>query len=178
VSAKVNIPAKNFSKLISYVCWNSSLILVNYIKLCRHSLSVANDIHAFDKCTKNSNTTELMAPNYLTFVDGCQIICKELTVRTRLLKAEIIQACDNKMCIQALHKWLWLQSHCCPVTEGNYSTYINKTHNTWHSPEIYTRIMTSFNSSLSGTTWVSQYQKNKTNLDLLEQEIMSGSGIS
>jgi len=38
--------------------------------------------------------------------------------------------------------------------------------------------------TLSGTTWVSQYQKGKTNqegktnLDLLEQEIVSGSGIS
>jgi len=30
---------------------------------------------------------------------------------------------------------------------------------------------------LSGTTRVSQYQKGKTNLDLLEQEIVSGSGI-
>jgi len=29
-----------------------------------------------------------------------------------------------------------------------------------------------------GTIWVSQYQKSKTNLDLLEQEIVSGSGIS
>jgi len=36
--------------------------------------------------------------------------------------------------------------------------------------------------NLSGTTWVSRYQKGKnqegkTNLDLLEQEIVSGSGI-
>jgi len=31
---------------------------------------------------------------------------------------------------------------------------------------------------LSGTTRVSQHQKGKTNLDLLEQEIVSGSGIS
>jgi len=31
---------------------------------------------------------------------------------------------------------------------------------------------------LTGTTRVSWYQKGKTNLDLLEQEIMSGSGIS
>jgi len=30
----------------------------------------------------------------------------------------------------------------------------------------------------SGTTRVSRYQKGKTNLDLLEQETMSGSGIS
>jgi len=30
---------------------------------------------------------------------------------------------------------------------------------------------------LSETTWVSWYQKGKTNLDLLEQEIVSGSGI-
>jgi len=31
---------------------------------------------------------------------------------------------------------------------------------------------------LSGTTWVSRYQKGKTNLDLLEQDTVSGSGIS
>jgi len=31
---------------------------------------------------------------------------------------------------------------------------------------------------LSGTTWVSWHQEGKTNLDLLEQEIVSGSGIS
>jgi len=31
--------------------------------------------------------------------------------------------------------------------------------------------------SLSGTTRVSRYQKGKTNLDLLEQEIVSGSGM-
>jgi len=31
---------------------------------------------------------------------------------------------------------------------------------------------------LSRTTWVSRYQKDKTNLDLLKQEIVSGSGIS
>ena len=32
-------------------------------------------------------------------------------------------------------------------------------------------------SILSGTTRVSQHEKGKTNLDLLEQEIVSGSGI-
>jgi len=31
---------------------------------------------------------------------------------------------------------------------------------------------------LSGTTWVSRYQKSKTKLDLLQQEIVSGSSIS
>jgi len=35
-----------------------------------------------------------------------------------------------------------------------------------------------FNGPLSGTTWVSQYQKGKTNLDLLEQQKVSGIGIS
>jgi len=35
----------------------------------------------------------------------------------------------------------------------------------------------SFNGPLSGTTRVSQYQKGKTNLDLLQQETVSGSGI-
>ena len=35
-----------------------------------------------------------------------------------------------------------------------------------------------FNGHLSGTTRVSWYQKGKTSLDLLEQETVSGSGIS
>jgi len=35
-----------------------------------------------------------------------------------------------------------------------------------------------FNSPLSGTTRISPYQKGKTILDLPEQEIVSGSGIS
>jgi len=35
-----------------------------------------------------------------------------------------------------------------------------------------------FNGPMSGTTRVSRYQKGKTNLDLLEQETVSGSGIS
>ena len=35
-----------------------------------------------------------------------------------------------------------------------------------------------FNGSLSGTTRVSHYQKGKTSPDLLEQEIVCGSGIS
>jgi len=34
------------------------------------------------------------------------------------------------------------------------------------------------NGSLYGNKWASQYQKSKTNLDLLEQETVSGSGIS
>jgi len=34
-----------------------------------------------------------------------------------------------------------------------------------------------FNGPLPGTTWVSRYQKGKTNLDLLNQETVSGSGI-
>jgi len=33
-------------------------------------------------------------------------------------------------------------------------------------------------TALAGTTRVSRYQKGKTNLDLLQQEIVSGSGIS
>jgi len=35
-----------------------------------------------------------------------------------------------------------------------------------------------FNGPLSRTTSVSQYQGGKTNLDLLKQQIMSGTGIS
>jgi len=36
----------------------------------------------------------------------------------------------------------------------------------------------SFNGAFSGTTQVSQYQKGNTNLDLLKQQAVSGSGIS
>jgi len=39
------------------------------------------------------------------------------------------------------------------------------------------RLLHPFNGPLSGTTRVSRYQKGKTSLDLLEQEIVSGSGI-
>jgi len=35
-----------------------------------------------------------------------------------------------------------------------------------------------FNGPLSGTIWVSRYQKGEINLDLLDQETVSGSGIS
>jgi len=35
-----------------------------------------------------------------------------------------------------------------------------------------------FNGLLSRTTWMSRYEKNKTNLDLWEQETLSGSDIS
>jgi len=40
----------------------------------------------------------------------------------------------------------------------------------------YNRFMSPW--TVSGTTQVSRYQKGKTNLDLLEQEIVSDSGIS
>ena len=35
-----------------------------------------------------------------------------------------------------------------------------------------------FNGHVSGTTWISWYEKGKTNLDLLKQKTVSGSGIS
>jgi len=56
--------------------------------------------------------------------------------------------------------------------------YLNKQHNV----HTHTVVLLLF-WNLSGTTRVSRYQKGKnqkgkTNLDLLEQEIVSGSGIS
>jgi len=42
----------------------------------------------------------------------------------------------------------------------------------------HTHTHTPFNGLFSGTTQVSRYQKGKTNLDLLKQERVSGSGIS
>jgi len=54
-------------------------------------------------------------------------------------------------------------------------------HSTCHRTHTLTTVLLLF-WNLSGTTWVSRYQKGKTrkvktNLDLLEQEIVSGSGI-
>jgi len=59
----------------------------------------------------------------------------------------------------------------CPELPGRAGTH---THNT---------LVLLLFWNLSGTTWVSRYQKGKnqegkTNLDLLEQEIVTGSGIS
>jgi len=45
----------------------------------------------------------------------------------------------------------------------------------WYSVCVHTH---PFNSRFSRTTRVSRYQKGKTNLDLLKQETVSGSGIS
>jgi len=54
------------------------------------------------------------------------------------------------------------------------------THTDTHT-DTHTTVLLLF-WTMSGTTWVSRYQKGKTrqvktNLDLLEQEIVSGSGI-
>ena len=54
-------------------------------------------------------------------------------------------------------------------TEGRYGLFY--THACTHTRAHVYR-------PFSGTTWVSRYQKGKTNLDLLKQETVSGSGIS
>ena len=65
-----------------------------------------------------------------------------------------------------------LPKHTDPVKQHTHTNTMNLTVTHMHT---HTH---PFNSPLSGTTWVSQYQKSKTNLDLLEQETVSGSGIS
>jgi len=51
--------------------------------------------------------------------------------------------------------------------------------NVSHVPQWYTHTHThTFNGPFSGTTRVRRYKKGKTNLDLLKQETVSGSGIS
>jgi len=61
---------------------------------------------------------------------------------------------------------------CCKL-----SGIIHK-HSTTTVTSLFLFMLHPFNSPLSGTTWVSQYHNGKTSLDLLEQEIVSGSGIS
>jgi len=58
------------------------------------------------------------------------------------------------------------------------TTTTTTTNNIFPRPALkwnYTHLL---KGPLTGTTWVSQYQKGKTNLNLLEQEAVSGSGIS
>jgi len=64
--------------------------------------------------------------------------------------------------INCLTYWL-LASHVERTETNDTITTLQPFHDSWN---------------LSRTTQVSQYQKGKTNLDLLEQEIESGSGIS
>jgi len=62
-----------------------------------------------------------------------------------------------------------------PVPE----THTHHTHHTHARTHTHTHTHTrTFNGPLSGNTRVSWYQKGKTNLDLLKQETVSGSGIS
>ena len=73
--------------------------------------------------------------------------------------------------IHTLHNFIWLSEFDLFFHVYNLISIIYWiTHKHTHT-HLY-------NGPLSGTTWVSQYQKGKTNLDLLKQEIMCGSGIS
>jgi len=61
------------------------------------------------------------------------------------------------------------QLSCCLIhTFNTLQVLCSNTHTHTHP----------FNGPFSGTTWVSRYQKGKTNLDLLKQEMVSGSGVS
>jgi len=67
----------------------------------------------------------------------------------------------------------------CKVMSFNYRRYTSSSVPT--NTHIHTAVLLLF-WNMSGTTQVSRYQKGKTrkvktNLDLLEQEIVSGSGI-
>jgi len=60
-----------------------------------------------------------------------------------------------------------------PSAEQQYITYWVNLLTSVSSLQLH-----SFNGLFSRTTWVSQHQKGRTILDLLQKEIMSGSGIS
>ena len=82
-----------------------------------------------------------------------------------------IETSDTKSSINCLVKRTFLGSvSLSAFTKCSAMLFVY--HNTTH-----TRTHT-FNGPLSVTTRVSRYQKGKTNLDLLEQETVRGSGIS
>ena len=69
------------------------------------------------------------------------------------------------------------QAHDKYYTHTNARTH-TRTHTRMHThTHAHTHTHT-FKGPFSRTTWMSRYQKGKTNLDLLKQETVSGSGIS
>jgi len=71
----------------------------------------------------------------------------------------------KQMCCSKVEHWKFNLA----LVTLQQSCYIAHTH-------THTTVLLLF-WNMSGTTYVSRYQKGKTNLDLLEQEIVSGSGI-
>ena len=67
--------------------------------------------------------------------------------------------------------WIFLSHTCIYVKEINFLL-------TRYVFLLLLLLLHPLNGSLSGTTRVSQYQKGKTNLDLLQQETVSNSGTS
>jgi len=87
---------------------------------------------------------------------------------------------DPKSILKALWPWPSLFGIVCypvahiPTSIQNVNILASATLDT--NTHTHTTVLLLF-WNLSGTTRVSRYQKGKTNLDLLEQEIVSGSGI-
>jgi len=82
---------------------------------------------------------------------------------------------DLPSCRAPLSSQYYMITVCCVWLQGT------RTYTTYHTHTHTTILLLFWN--MSGTTRVSRYQKGKTrtvkaNLDLLEQEIVSGSGIS
>jgi len=72
------------------------------------------------------------------------------------------------------------QSYMSSTLSAASRSHITSKHITvdWQQQQQQQQQQHLFNGPLSGTIWVSQYQKGKTNLDLLEQGTVSGGGIS
>jgi len=96
-----------------------------------------------------------------------------------------IISCGNKRLSQVTHDVLGLTSgkRCSTGVKQLLHWMNNNSSMTCHTTHTHTHttVLPLF-WNMSGTTWVSRYQKGKTrqvktNLDLLEQEIVSGSGI-
>jgi len=64
------------------------------------------------------------------------------------------------------------------LSNGIWKSFLWKTVGPRHCHYYSEQQQHPFNGPLSGTTQVSQYQKGKTDLDFLEQEIVSGSCVS
>ena len=94
----------------------------------------------------------------------------------------LCKLCNRKLCIGVQVR---LTNEICHANIVQFYEWYETTNHLWMIVELCTGKKTTlllqpFNGLFSRTTWVSQYQKGKTNLDftVLEQETVSGSGIS
>ena len=104
--------------------------------------------------------TVLLVSTAVQFLVYCDFVCREINGLCLCIKMGNIQSSES----------------CTDATQGTAAYTSSPAHGYLHRSNTHTVVLLLF-WNLFGTTRVSRYQKGKTILDLLEQEIVNGSGI-